>query len=163
MTKNQRTVLWVIAGIVLCVLVVGAGTAAWFFMSAFESAESDDAAAEREFASVRQRLGTAPPIIEVDGQAAIRKRQPPLESAGRELRRLHVLAWRPNESRLSRITLPWWLIRMSNGPVNLTPGAGDGIAATQTTVSPEEIERYGPAVLLEHAEPDGSRVLVWTE
>jgi len=27
----------------------------------------------------------------------------------------------------------------------------------------DEVERYGPALVLNHVEEDGSRVLVWTE
>jgi hypothetical protein len=35
--------------------------------------------------------------------------------------------------------------------------------STSITISPEEIERFGPALIIEHTEADGSRVLAWTE
>ena len=161
--RKTRLVLWVIAGVVVCVLVVGAGVTAWFFMSAFESADSDEAAADRAFAEVRQRMGPAPPIIEITGETASLTRQPPVESTGREIQHLQMLTWSRTGGKLSRITLPWWLLRMSEGPVNLTADGNRGITAAQSIVTAEEIERYGPAILVEHGEPDGSRVLVWTE
>ena len=137
------------------------GTAVWFFASAYEAVPSDDASALREFERVRQRLGSEPPVIAIRDRIAVLNRKPPEGAASRELQRLRILTWDPDEQRLSRITLPWWLMRVREGTLDVSTGPDSDI--TRVEVSPEDIEKYGPALLIEHTEPDGSRFLVWTE
>jgi hypothetical protein len=161
MRSRRGTILLIIAGLTICLLVVVAGTAVWFFASAYEAVPSDHAAASREFEMVRQRLGSEPPVIDIRDRIAVLNRKAPEGAAPRELQRLLILAWGPDEQRLSRITLPWWLIRVREGTFDVSLGPESSI--TRVEISPEDIEQYGPALLIDHAEPDGSRVLVWTE
>jgi hypothetical protein len=57
------------------------------------------------------------------------------------------------------LTLPFWLLRLRDSGVDVSIAA-DG---TRLTMTMDEVERYGPALVLDHLEEDGSRVLVWTE
>ena len=150
----------IVVGVMICIVVVVAGSAVWFFASAYDSVPSDDASALREFERVRQTLGSEPPVIALRDRSAVLNRKTPERAASRELQRLQILAWDPDEQRLSRITLPWWLVRVEGSFDVSTGPEGD---TTRVEVSPEDIERFGPAQLIEHEEPDGSRFLVWTE
>ena len=163
MKSRRGTILMIVIGAVICLVVIGAGTAAWFFASAYDSVASDDATASREFDDVRRRLGSEPPLIDMRTRNAVLARTPPDGTAPRDLQRVQILTWEPNEQKLSRITLPWWLIRLRDGSFEVSAEVGAGRGAGQLTVSTEDIERFGPALLIDHAEPDGSRVLAWTE
>lgn len=151
----------IVVGVVICLVIVVAGSAVWFFASAYDAVPSDEASASREFEAVRQRLGNEPPVIAIQDRVAVLNRNAPEDVASRELQRVQILTWEPDEGRLSRITLPWWLIRIREGSFDVSTGPESDI--TRVQVSPEDIERYGPALLIEHTEPDGSRFLVWTE
>lgn len=162
MKKSHRTIVMVIVGLVVCVVIVGGGTAIWFFTSAFETVESDEATAARAFDEVGQRFSGASPIIEIRGKEAVVTRTAPDAAPPGELHRVMILTWEPDGQSLSRITLPWWLIRMKETPFDLGAEIGSGFSG-EVTVSVDDIERYGPALFLQHAEQDGSRVAVWTE
>jgi hypothetical protein len=162
MKTRRGTIIMIVVGVVICVTVVGLGAGAWFFASAFDSTSSDEATAGRAFDDVTRRLGTSDPIIDIQNDRAIITRQPP-EAAASELQRLQILTWNPDEDRLTRVTLPWWLLRLKSGSFDLNSEAGSGFHSTRITITPDEIERYGPALLVSHTEPDGQRVLVWTE
>ena len=162
MKKSHRTVLMVVAGLVICVVIVGGGATVWFFVSAFESTVSDDTTAARAFDEVSRRFNGASPIIEIrDPEATLTRRAPDIPPSG-ELQRVVILTWKPDERSLSRITLPWWIIRLKETPFDLTAEVASGFSG-EVTVSVDDIERYGPALFLLHTEPDGSRVAVWTE
>jgi hypothetical protein len=162
MKTRRGTIIMIVVGLVICVVVVAAGAGAWFFASAFDSTESDEVTAAREFDEVKRRLGSSDPIIQIQNERAVIARKPPVEAPTGELQRVQILAWQPDEERLTRVTLPWWLVRLRSGSFDLNSESGSGFH-TRITITPEEIERYGPALLVFHTEPDGRRVLVWTE
>jgi hypothetical protein len=161
MKTRRGTIVMIIVGVLLCVVIVGVGAAVWFFVSVFDSVPSDEVAAAREFDAVRQRLGSTPPLIAIRDGTAVLTRRPP-DSSSSTLSRVRILAWEADQGRLSRVAIPWWLIRMKAGSFDLN---SDSVSrfSTSITISPEEIERFGPALIIEHTEADGSRVLAWTE
>ena len=162
MRTRRSTVLMIVIGVVLCVVIVGAGAAAWFFFSAFESTASDDTTAARRFDDVRSRFAGQTPLLEIRGEEVVRTRTAPATTP-RDLQRLQILTWNPEDERLAQITLPWWLLRLKEGPIDVTSDAGSGVTRTRLSITVAELERHGPALLLDHAEPDGSKVIVWTE
>jgi len=159
MARKRSTILMVIIGIVVCIFVVGAGTATWFYLSVFDSVDADEAAATRSFDEARARFKGQQPILELrDDKVALLRKAPDIAPA-RELQTVHVLTWNAEEGTLSTVTLPFWLLRLQDSGVDVSIAA-DG---TRLTMTMDEVERYGPALVLDHLEEDGSRVLVWTE
>jgi len=41
--------------------------------------------------------------------------------------------------------------------------ARTGLDLDELEITAADLERYGPALVIDHARPDGSRLLVWTE
>ena len=72
-----------------------------------------------------------------------------------------VLAAKRDEQKLSRVTFPFWLLRMNDSPIDIFPDAGEE-AALAVSLTVDDLKRYGPALLLDHTE-DGKQLLVWTE
>ena len=159
MARKRSTILMVIIGIAVCVLIAGAGTATWFYLSVFDSVDADAAVATRAFDEARGRFTEQQPILELRNDEVTLLRKAPDVAPARDLRNVHVLTWNAEEGRLTTLTLPFWLLRLRDSGVDVSIAA-DG---TRLTMTMDEVERYGPALFVDHMEEDGSRVLVWTE
>lgn len=57
--------------------------------------------------------------------------------------------------------MSFWLIRLKTEPFEVAVEAADVSGRFEITV--DEVERYGPALLLDHQESGGGRLLVWTD
>ena len=149
----------VIIGIAVCIFVVGAGTVTWFYLSVFDSVDADEAVATRSLDEARARFSGQQPILELrDDKVSLLRKAPDVAST-RDLQNVQVLTWNAEEGTLTALTLPVWLLRLRDSGVDVSLTA-DG---TRLTMTMDEVERYGPALVLDHVEDDGSRVLVWTE
>jgi len=74
---------------------------------------------------------------------------------------LHVRVWSPREKKLVNIDLPFWMMRLTgNRPIKLNAGSLRGVTLT---VTPEELDRRGPGLVLNWTGRRGERLLVWSE
>jgi hypothetical protein len=162
MKRAHATILLVTVGVAVFLGIVGLSLSAWFFASAFEREAATEPAAVRSFDEVRQRFRGAGPIIEIISRdaARIRREPPPVTPAGR-LEHLQVLVWDAEDKRTTHVTLPFWLLRMKAGPIDLASHVH--IREHMANISVEQIERYGPDLLIDHEGDGGDRVLLWTE
>ncbi len=77
-----------------------------------------------------------------------------------------MLAWTPAEEKILRWTYPRWFVRLkTSSSVNL----GTMIAALKKdwdhldlSVSYADLQRRGPALLLDHRLANGARIMLWT-
>src|SRR5207249_525554 len=76
---------------------------------------------------------------------------------------LHILAWNPDRGRLARVSVPFWLLRMGHGKFNLVPSEGSGFTLERLNLDVPDLERIGPALVLDYGAQSGERVLIWTE
>jgi hypothetical protein len=162
--RTAKTWLWVLLTIFgVCVLaLVATAAAGLYFVShhiATEKTTSTDAF--RTLDAARSKFSMAAPLIEVD----------PLERA-REVRAIStlpsspvrptnicVLAWNPEDGRLARVTLPFWLLRFGKRRLDVI----DEFDLDRLNLDVAELERIGPALILDYRTPAGERVLVWTQ
>jgi hypothetical protein len=167
--KTKQT--WIsiaIATVIVCViagLAVLGGSVLWIrkhFNTQFTSAEIAGNELERE----RARFAGQQPLIEWQDE-----RDPPrihrrtVANTG-DLQALRVLAFDPGAGKLVRVSIPFWLLR-------LTPSkhfrffdheSGVAIDADRLDLTVEDLERAGPGLVLDaHSRRDGARVLVWSE
>jgi hypothetical protein len=122
-----------------------------------------ESSAQVEFDRIRAQFTDPSPMLEFDGETPrlsdeARRRQ----HEGR-LGSVAVLAWNPREGELVRLSLPFWLLRLQGKPFKI----GDvvsGLDADALTLTAEDIERFGPGILLDYEDDRrGARVLVWTQ
>lgn len=161
MTKTGKTILLVIVGLVVCVAIVGIGTAVWFFTSALETVQADEGRATRSFADVRARFDGSAPILNMNDDRPVVTRKPPEASTVRDLKNVHLISWDSGDEKLATVTLPFWMMRLSEGPINIS--GETAVPGVRLSMTVEELERYGPAIWIDHQERDGSRVLIWTD
>ena len=155
MTKKQKTILLAIVAIagVLAIAVIGTGI--WIVRSLVENVSMNEAAATRAFDDVRARFGDTGPVFALrDGPVLLRR--PPETPPAATLKTLHIQRWDDHTERMSRIDLPFSLVRMKDDP-NAT-----GLSFS-TSLRVADIERYGPALLVDDTMPNGDRVLVWSD
>jgi hypothetical protein len=152
MTKTGKIVLGVAGGLFfLCVIVVSFGV--WMFMSAFQTEAVDQAKATSAFDEVRRQFAGVPPAFEMFEQRAKVLRPPPATPAGPPPKNVRILVWNPHEGSMSRISVPFSLLKLSDDPVEF-----DNIA-----LEVGDVERYGRTLLLDGDTRDGHHVLAWTD
>jgi hypothetical protein len=151
----------VIVGVAVCAVLVFAGVLVWFFTSALERSPADEAAAETRFQELRDRFPGVTPIFAMGPNGPVLNRQPPAKRATSQLRSLHVLGWDCNDEELVRVTIPFWMIRMKPGDINVS--SGDGDRSVRLSLSADDLEGYGPTLLLDHTDEEGYHLVLWTE
>ena len=162
MTKKQRTILLAIVAIagVLAIAVIGTGI--WIVRSLVENVSMNEAAATRAFDDVRARFGDTGPVFALrDGPVLLRR--PPETPPAATLKKLHIQRWDDHTERMSRIDLPFSLLRMKDGLFRLKADPNATGLSFSTSLRVADIERYGPALLVDDNMPNGDRVLIWSD
>jgi hypothetical protein len=73
-----------------------------------------------------------------------------------------VLAYQAGEQRLVAADVPFWFFRLK-GPAAQYALSGTGLDLKRLGITAADLERHGPAVVIDHTRPNGDRLLVWTE
>jgi hypothetical protein len=164
---KSKTWLWILLGIVAvtfagCLALVGTGIYVVRKNVDVKTATVDTA--QDEFARVRTQFADQEPLVMIDGrdhttpdlERRLKEATPPRQP----LTAMHVMVYQEKEGKLMRFSLPMWLIRRGNRQ-SFNVDAG-GMQLDRLNISPEDLERLGPTLIVDHRERD-SRVLVWTE
>ena len=162
MKKETARALMIIVGVFVLLVILGLGSAVWLFTSTVDIGEADEASAVREFERIRARFAGVQPVIVVeDGEPTVARR--PAEGTPRaDLSTLRIVAWDPDDRTLARIDIPFWLLRLKSGPIEIGtshPPFGNG----NLGITVEELEQLGATLVLDHEDRDGDRVLAWTQ
>jgi hypothetical protein len=160
--RHVNIILGILAFFVVCAVLLVAG-GAWFAMSILDHEDADEQTARAAFSAARERFPGATPIFELrpEGPALTR----PVPATGRaNLHTMHILNWDPAEESLIRADLPFSLLRMKEGPIDLADAARNGYGGWHgVSIRVSDIERFGPALLMDEELEGGHRVLIWTE
>jgi hypothetical protein len=159
MKKDTARILMIVAGVVILLGIVAIGSAAWLFSQTVNLGKADEGKVEATFAQIRRQFGGAKPILDVQDGEPVLTRQPPASAPASRLSTLHVVAWDPDDEGLTRVDLPFWLVRLKSGPIEISSKSG----FDDLNLTVDELERFGPALLVDHVSRSGDRVLIWTE
>jgi hypothetical protein len=165
--NTRRNWLWILFGVCIVLVFVGIGaviaTTAWVQHNLTVS-ETTEGSAQREFESVRARFADRPPLLEVRaGRPVYSSGQPPdTRKPSAPLDRLHVMIWDPDDAKLASIAIPFWLLRLKSGPIEFSDYAS-GWDDERVNLSPEDIEKHGPGIILDTTSPRGERILLWAQ
>lgn len=162
--KSRKT-LWIVLGIlgfILFCIIAFAAFGLYFVTQNLNMESANVAQAARSFDDVRERFKEAPILTLDDRERVTMTRRPPDQAAGAKPQTMHVMAYDNDESRIVRVTVPFWMLRMGREKIRLGSGGGD-LDFEHLQITAEELERYGPALLLDHRGKEGKRVLVWTQ
>jgi hypothetical protein len=162
MTKKQKTILLAVLGVVSVLAIAVIGTGIWIVRSMVENVSMNEAEATRSFDDVRARFGDTGPVISLRDGPVLLRRAPETQTAA-ALKTLHILRWDGRAERMSRIDVPFSLLRMRDGLFRVKAGADTNGLSFSTSLRVADIERYGPALLVDDSMPNGDHVLVWSD
>ena len=167
MAGKVKTWVWVALGIVvvgiLCV-IAAAGVGLYFFSQHVHTRAVSPASAAREFQKVEGRFTGQKPLIELDNRGHYLKanmdRTPPANP--REPDALNVMAFDPDDGRIVSISIPFWLLRMKMRGATIDFN-GNKMDLEDLKLTVEDLERFGPTLIVDHKNVTGERVLVWSQ
>lgn len=151
-----------IGGVALVLLGIAAlaGTSSYFVLRHLDTRSATEAEATREFEVIRTRFGARAPLIEVvDAARADFQIHRPAQPDGRAISTFHVLTWNADDDDLFRTEAPLWLMRFSM--LNIVSKLG--IAPERFRLTVQDIERYGPGIVIDYGVPGKKRALLWVD
>lgn len=159
--RHVNIILGVVAVVVVVCVVLVAG-AAWFAMSVMHREDADEKTALVAFDAARAKFPDAKPLFELRSSGPALTRDVPASGRG-NLHTLHILNWDADEQALLRADVPFALLRLKEGPIDLANEFGEGYSTQRVSVRISEIERFGPALLIDNQDEGGDRLLLWTD
>jgi len=161
-----KTWVWVVVGIVVvCILgvVAIAGVGFYYISQHVDSSAATPAAAAAEFDAVKASFPGQLPLIELDERGRFLRAHTDRPAATAPVPNdLHLLAFDRNDGRIVRFRIPFWILRMKakNATIDLN---GNRMDLEDLRLTVEDLERYGPSVIVDHLAADGDRILVWSK
>ena len=166
MAGKIKTWVWVVVAIfaigVLGVVAI-AGTGYYFFTRHFDTKVTSSANASLEFERVKTQFDGQKPLIELDERGHFLRANPdrPARADMRRPEQLYVLAFDPDDERIVKVTIPFWLLRLkARGTIDFNGGQ---LELEDLKLSVEDLERFGPTLIVDHKATSGERVLVWSQ
>jgi len=156
----------IVVGVAIFVVLVGAGLIAGFAFMVSRQVQVQElapAAGQEEFERLLAGVAGQKPFIEMpdgDVDRMVVHRELATRETG-SVSRLCLRIWSPRDRHLVRVDLPFWLLRLTgNRSVRFDAGSH---GAVRLRVTPEDIDKRGPGLVLNTVLPDGERLLVWSE
>ncbi len=118
----------------------------------------------RQFDEARARFKDARPLIEIDANERVSQTRPiaDLPTADIPAKTLVVMAWDPENQRMVNFRIPLWILNMGEQNIELGVGA-EQFDLRRLNVDVKDLERIGPALLVDLQASSGDRALIWTE
>jgi anionic cell wall polymer biosynthesis LytR-Cps2A-Psr (LCP) family protein len=171
MAKKHNWLL-IVLGIVVFVVVVGIAMVAGFGYYMYRQIEPSRVTAgnpEQQFEELRARFKGETPFIDIatadEAQRAVHREQERTNPA--PISKLRLATYDPQEKALVRVSIPMWLLRWAKDkPIKFSATSGAGIRWEEDAplkVTPAEIERHGPGLLVDTVSRRGERILLWAE
>ena len=159
--------MWVLvalacAGLVAIISIAGAGV--YFVTRHIRSESATQVQATQALESVAITFASSRPLFELDSADEPRPVRPlaQVPTGLRPSRDLLMLAWEPEHQRLVKVALPFWMLRIGKHKLRIARDR-EGFDLERLNLDVDELERIGPAMLIDFRNPEGVRVLVWTQ
>jgi hypothetical protein len=157
----------IVVGIVIFVMLVGAGLVGALIYVVTRQVDVKSMTAtggQEEFEKLLASRAGQQPFIELPSPGSndeVVVHRELIKGDTGSVSTLHVRVWSPRDKTFVKIDLPFWMMRLTgNKPITLNAGS---LRQVTLTVTPEDIDRRGPGLLLSWSGRMGERLLVWTE
>ncbi len=165
MAGKLKTWVWIVVGVVvMCVLgLVGMAAAGlWFAKTHIDVRTVSAATAVTDFEEVRRQFTNQKPLIELDERGHFVHANTDRPTSDRRPQSLNVMAFDPDEGRVVKMDIPFWLLRLKMRGSRVDIGH-DSFDLSDMKLTVEDLERYGPTLIVDHKGRAGERVLVWSQ
>jgi hypothetical protein len=167
MAGKVKTWIWVVIAIVvlgILGIVAMAGAGLYFASQHIRTHEASPASAARDFEEVKKQFATQKPLIELDERGRFlhsnTDREPPPNAKAPDA--VYVMAFDPDDGRVVRLSIPFWLLRLKSGNQTIDFN-GRRMDLEDLKLTVEDLERFGPTLIVDHKDRGGERVLVWSQ
>jgi len=150
------------------VLIVGVGLVGVvgyviYQQFAFQAKSATEMSADEEFAEIVGKFeGQKPYLVIKDGEPVVS--DAPAAAPGKPVEALHIIVWDPDERKVIKLNMPFWLLRMTKGqPIKISSNDDPDGQSVKLQITADDLERRGPGLILDHREASGERVLVWAQ
>ena len=167
MAIKLKTWIWIIVGVMavglLCVIALAAG-GIYYVSQNIDAKTVSATTAASEFDTVRAQFTGQKALIELDerGDFVRSNTDRTVPANTRRPEKLYVLAFDPDDGGLVRVTVPFWLLRLKMDGATVDFG-GNRVDLEDLKLTVEDLERFGPSLVLDQKNRGGDRVLVWTQ
>jgi hypothetical protein len=142
--------------------IAGAGV---YFVSQHVNTSSISASdALQQFDDARAKFKNVRPLLEIDANEAVNQLRTisDIPTADVKATTLLVMAWDPTDERIVNFKIPLWVLGMGERKIDLGIGA-ESFDMRRLKIDVKDLERIGPALVLDLKAPSGDRALVWTQ
>ena len=157
--------VWIVVGIVvfgILGVIAMAAAGLWFVKSHVNVQSTTTAVASADFQTIRARFPNQKPLIELDERGNFLHANTDRPAGTQRPQTLTILAFDSNDEKVVRVELPFWLLRLKGGGSRFDVGGGNvDLAKLRLTV--EDLEKFGPTLILDQKDSNGSRVLIWSQ
>jgi hypothetical protein len=166
MAARIKTWVWIIVALfglgVLCVVGI-AGVGFYFASQHFDTKVVSREHAGAEFERVKGQFTGQKPLIELDDRGRFLRANADRAAKPNAKRpdQLYVLAFDPDDERIVKVTIPFWLLRFK--PRATVDFNGGRLELEDLKLTVEDLERFGPTLIFDHKNTRGERVLVWSQ
>ena len=165
MAGRVKTWVWIVVGVValgILSLVAMAAAGLWFAKTHINIRSASPIAVSEDFARIRKQFASQKPLIELDDRGHFEHANTDRPSGPHPPQALHVMAFDPDEGKVVRMEIPFWLLRLKMRGTRFSIG-GDSIDLKDLRLTVEDLERFGPTLIVDHKARSGERVLVWSQ
>jgi hypothetical protein len=134
----------------------------WFVKSHVDVRTTTVAAATEDFSAIRQRFAVQKPLIELDEHGGFLRANTERPAGTQRPQTLNIMAFDPRDEKVVRMELPFWILRLKSGGGSFDIGRSS-VDLARMRITVEDLERYGPILILDQTDNHGSRVLVWSQ
>jgi hypothetical protein len=113
-------------------------------------------------AAVRAAQQARAPLVDVDEQGHVTRREQVPDRLPQPISRLKAMAYQPGVGRIVRADVPLWFLKLK-GPAARLALRDTGVDLERLGITPVDLERYGPGIVVDQRSNSGARLLVWTE
>jgi hypothetical protein len=165
MAGKVRAWVWIVVAIVvfgILGVIAMAAAGLWFVKSHVNIQSATTATASADFQTIRARFVNQKPLIELDERGNFLHANTDRPAGTERPQTLTILAFDSDDEKVVRLEVPFWLLRLKGGGSRFDIGGGNvDLAKLRLTV--EDLERFGPTLILDQKDTDGSRVLIWSQ
>jgi hypothetical protein len=169
MASTKRTWLWIIFGAVICIAVAFValvGGTVYMVSRHIKTELVGKNTAEQQFLQQRERFAGQQPLVELRGDGGDQRpiiHRPPERARKGDLQFIRVLVYDSHDGRLIHVDVPFWLLRlMPPGRVG-SFGTNFNFQSNRVRLTVDDLERYGPGLIVDGTDSRNAQVLIWTE
>jgi hypothetical protein len=164
MAGKAKTWIWVVVGVVafgILGVIAMAAAGLWFAKTHINIRPETSAAALEDFQHARAAFAGQKPLIELDDRGHFVHANTDRPAGTERPQSLTVMAFDPGDERIVRMDIPFWMLRLKMRGTRIGVGSG-GLNLRDLNLTVEDLERFGPTLIVDHTGPKGERVLVWS-